>query len=391
MRSRIRSYVIVAAALTVLSALAATPADAGWWPTPAWARGSQARSMPAQIAAGLAAGAAARASASGPCGAGQVAVNSKAGLFCRHQVSDAPFPALPPTVVAAAAVQPRCYGNGVNGPRVHLVYGYVEGQPNRAGTLVPRILKEWVPAMEGNFRSASKEQGREIGVRYHAPGCKLVVDVIELPRDVNEAETFDEQTGIILDSLISEGYVGADNKPLLWLDAASAPATIGGGGAFCGVATQSIARFLPVTGDNPTPVNANDVGNLDAVPAVAIAFRNPSRAQDTQLRGRSRCWDGFTETHELLHTLGAVQFSAPHSDGGAHCSDGNDIMCDPNQVKVVSRCQSRIPLLDCGMDDYFAISPATGSYLSTHWNIANSRYLGDAIGIDAIPMVLPPI
>ena len=90
--------------------------------------------------------------------------------------------------------------------------------------------------------------------------------------------------------------------------------------------------------------------------------------------------------HELMHTLGAVQHSAPHSTG-EHCwddpaygFDGADIMCyDDHGVDIsyfYSRCPSTYPeTFDCGKDDYFNPFPAASSYLATHWNTARNIYL----------------
>ena len=89
------------------------------------------------------------------------------------------------------------------------------------------------------------------------------------------------------------------------------------------------------------------------------------------------CW--FTEIpmHEVGHTMGAVQYSAPHSTGtGGHCNQENDVMCyspdggDRNQT-VVQNCGG-IPRFDCGFDDYFDSQPEPGEYLSTHWNLGSS-------------------
>ena len=88
------------------------------------------------------------------------------------------------------------------------------------------------------------------------------------------------------------------------------------------------------------------------------------------------CW--FTEIpmHEVGHTMGAVQYSAPHSTGtGGHCNQENDVMCyapdggDRNQG-VAQNC-SGLPRFDCGYDDYFDSAPELGEYLSTHWNLGS--------------------
>jgi hypothetical protein len=92
------------------------------------------------------------------------------------------------------------------------------------------------------------------------------------------------------------------------------------------------------------------------------------------------CW-GYGEGHELMHNLGGVQTDAPHATAGFHCYDESDEMCydDDGSGPVVmqSICAGRDGrLFDCNHDDYFlAGTPATGTYLATHWNTYNSRFL----------------
>ncbi|MCA1834233.1 MAG: hypothetical protein ABR548_04965 [Actinomycetota bacterium] len=87
-----------------------------------------------------------------------------------------------------------------------------------------------------------------------------------------------------------------------------------------------------------------------------------------------------TMLHELAHTMGAVQLSAPHTTGAGHCTDGRDILCYNDGGRygrrfTTSRCSSEI--VDCGKDDYFNARPRSGTYLSNHWNLGSrlNRYL----------------
>src|SRR5262249_10572725 len=87
--------------------------------------------------------------------------------------------------------------------------------------------------------------------------------------------------------------------------------------------------------------------------------------------------------HELGHTLGAVQLSAPHSNGAGHCTDEADRLCqndDPPALPTTSVCTgpNDDDLLDCNNDDYFNAHPAAGSYLDTHWNLARSGFLASS-------------
>jgi hypothetical protein len=89
--------------------------------------------------------------------------------------------------------------------------------------------------------------------------------------------------------------------------------------------------------------------------------------------------------HEVLHTLGAVQPSAPHFSGGAHCYEIYDVMCYTpkdgtadvflRDCDIIGAAPNPGKPLDCGNDDYFNPSPAPGSYLAGHWNVYDSGFL----------------
>jgi hypothetical protein len=87
----------------------------------------------------------------------------------------------------------------------------------------------------------------------------------------------------------------------------------------------------------------------------------------------------------VLHTLGAVQSSAPHFSGGAHCYEIYDVMCYTpkdgtvdgflRNCEIIGEAPNPGKPLDCGNDDYFNPSPAPGSYLAGHWNLYDSGFL----------------
>jgi hypothetical protein len=115
------------------------------------------------------------------------------------------------------------------------------------------------------------------------------------------------------------------------------------------------------------------------------------------------CWSS-EEMHEILHNLGAVQATAPHTSGAYHCLDEYDIMCYPDHVDssgAFTNCigsngvqyacgQNGYPVyiapnctdpsfnyqLDCNKNDYFnAGTVSATNYLYNHWNVAHSPYM----------------
>lgn len=88
--------------------------------------------------------------------------------------------------------------------------------------------------------------------------------------------------------------------------------------------------------------------------------------------------------HEMTHTMGAVQGSAPNSTSAGHCTDGLDVMCYDDGSPEAAAYNPNVcapPALsiaynfDCHNDDYFSANPPAGSYLATKWNVYNSIYL----------------
>ena len=111
----------------------------------------------------------------------------------------------------------------------------------------------------------------------------------------------------------------------------------------------------------------------------------------------SGCWFGDTPMHETSHSMGAVQYGAPHSTGtGGHCTDDADVMCyspdggNLNQFGVTVSCDGAARF-DCGFDDYFDSAPEPGEYLDSHWNVGSplNRFLtftaADGAQIEPVP------
>ena len=125
--------------------------------------------------------------------------------------------------------------------------------------------------------------------------------------------------------------------------------------------------------DRPQATNYNN-GNAPAMFASVSAMGN--------------CWVDTVAAHELLHTLGAVQDTAPNATHYGHCTDEWDVMCyrdGQDTVELYYPCpKAHENLVDCNHDDYFSTNPPLGNYLRTHWNTATSAFL-DSGGKPSVP------
>ncbi len=245
-----------------------------------------------------------------------------------------------------------CIGDGTSGSRVQAVYVHAADLPDRYAEVVGSI-GQWAGEVSDIFRESAAETGGVRDVRWVTDaGCQLSVLDVEL--SANGDNSFDA----MVDELASRGLNRRDRHYLVWADAM----------VYCGIGDW---RDDDRAGSN----NANNGG-----PRYA--------------RVDTSCW-GLTnsvEAHELMHTFGAVQYSAPNSTGGGHCTDDYDRMCyaDGGGIPMTYPClATHERLFDCGHDDYFHTAPPAGSYLSNHWNAANSVYLYGAVAAPKPPKCNP--
>jgi hypothetical protein len=248
-----------------------------------------------------------------------------------------------PEAQAASAPDLVCEGDGTSGYRVQAIYARPADRADRSATVVPSI-PTWAAQADGAFADSAATMGGTRRLRFVTnPDCTLDVDVVTLSAAAgNSFQT-------MIQELRDLGYTSSDRKYLVWMDEV---------GSYCG-----IAQMYP--DDRSAQTNWNNGG-------IAMFARVDSA-----------CWghggsSSSTEAHELVHTLGGVQSSAPHATGNGHCTDEYDVMCyvDGQGVTMQYICpSSQAGLLDCGHDDYFHLAPTAGSYLATHWNVANNRFL----------------
>ena len=252
-----------------------------------------------------------------------------------------------------------CIGDGTSGKRVQVIYARAEDSPDHFDA-VRAMIPVWAAEASSVFDESAAQTGGSRRVRYvTTPGPECELDVDSVTVSAEGAELFDET----VKELLAAGYDSPSRKYMVFMDAH----------VLCGIGEVR---------DDERPGAAN-VSN--GVPGTALFSRI-----DETCWGRLGDWIS-AEAHELVHNLGGVQDQAPHSTGQFHCVDEYDAMCyqeGPFAPPLQFLCPpAEERLLDCGDDDYFSTAPPPGSYLATHWNVANSAFLTKA---SEPPSPVPP-
>jgi hypothetical protein len=237
-----------------------------------------------------------------------------------------------------AAVSVPCDGDGTSGRRVEVLY--VHGSTDRYNQYLQQFI-DWSVGMDNIYNASAAETGGQRHLRFVTQGSGTCQPVIRNVKVTDEQlRTFNGSiTGVR-----SAGYNRSDRKYVMFTDS----------NVYCG-----IGEF------------AGDETKSDS---------NRSNFGPSYGRVDSGCWDASTAAHELGHNLGAVNYGAPNTSNGGHCIDEWDVMCysdSPDYPAMVTKCADRShdELLDCNHDDYYSTNPAPGSYLATHFNVADNLYL----------------
>ncbi len=273
--------------------------------------------------------------------------------------------AVPQPGVAAAQAGIPCYGTGTDGFRVQLLYVRANGAADKSATYLPSFVN-WAANANTAFKDSAAKTGGVRNIRFVTDSsCNLSIPAVQV-----SFIGINSLSGLISE-LKAKGYNRSDRKYLAWVDTTAAN--------YCGIAEIYID-------DKPTTTPGVTTSNYsNGHPGVKGTFG----------RVDAPCWGkaDSVEAHELTHMLGGVQPSAPHATPKYHCRDESDRLCyvDESGLPMSQVCAlSNERLLDCNNDDYFSSNPPAGSYLATHWNVANNAFLAKTAPGSSPPPPPPP-
>jgi hypothetical protein len=258
---------------------------------------------------------------------------------------------------AAGVGYERCFGDGRGGERFQAIYARASDHSDQYATIVPYIRK-WAADADAVFMASAAPAGAIRHVRWlHDANCQPTVDHVVL------SPNGDDDLTTTVAELTALGYNDPSRKYVVWMDA----------NELCGVSSYyEDDRHGTENFNNGNPVAPATVSRID-----------------------NGCWglgdEGESiEAHEIMHALGSVMPTSPHSTILGHCTDDADRMCykDDLTIKLNVVCaSSEEALFDCRKDDYFNAAAAPVGYLADHWNTARSAFLSTTDGDDPLGIV----
>lgn len=274
-----------------------------------------------------------------PPGYEEVAVGDS--MQCAHP-DGVPFKSTRPTSFYAIEAEARaldCFGSGTDGNRLQAVF--VTDGPATLTSVDRSAISQGMVNVQSVYRTSSRAVADvDLVPRWvHSSDCEPSIEVVQVAPEALA------EFAATIQAVSDQGHNRPDRKYIMWTDSS----------VYCGIAAVSI--------DDSKTENRNDGHH----PGFARIDRG--------------CWgyQGSVIAHEVTHTLGAVQPTAPNATPYGHCTDEYDLMCyvDGPGVDTSIACSSQRGelLLDCNNDDYFHPDPPPGSWLYSHWNVADSSFV----------------
>jgi hypothetical protein len=257
-----------------------------------------------------------------------------------------------------------CVGNGRVGRRIRAFYGYPADTLPRAA-MFRAWIKQSIAAADANLDAQTPiSSGQHLRMYCQADRGVTVTSIELVPIGGDGVFTFGDVIASLGDRVL-HGLGGAD------IDAPRFTYVVFVDNVGCCYGPAGQAMFYR---DDRADPAANFNNQVAAGPRFAMVEVAGSSATGAHVF-----------LHEVGHTLGAVQDSAPHSSGAAHCYTSNDVMCYPDggpyfdgggtmQAVCGSMPGGQYPF-DCQGGDYYEVDPDAGSYLASAWNTADSGWL----------------
>lgn len=241
------------------------------------------------------------------------------------------------TTTPAATNSIVCDGDGQTGKRVQVLYVRAAGTASRFAQY-EASFRTWAAGVDTIYDASAQDTGGTRHLRYVTTAdCQVDVREVEVP--AGQLDDFSKN----ISALKTLGFNRTDRKYMIFAES----------NVYCGIGTFA--------GDDQA------------------SARNRSNTGPSYGRSDTGCWTAGVAAHELGHNLGAVSNSAPNSSKAGHCVDDYDVMCYKDApetvVKIVCSNRALEQRFDCNHDDYYSTDPEPGSYLASHWNVANNEFL----------------
>jgi hypothetical protein len=280
---------------------------------------------------------------------------STARLIADLAAQDAPAAGLVPAQAATAGTPGiACDGNGVDGNRVQAVYAY-RGTRDRYASVAP-LIRKYAAQVDAVYRYSASAMGGSRRVRW-ATTSTCVLTVLKVKVGANPEYDMDSWEA----QLAARGLNRTDRKYLVWMDQSA--------GYWCGLGDVWTSHNEKAPATNPNNRGASYA--YVAAPCWGQSAYSGANGHES------------SEAHELGHMLGSVLTGAPHKTASGHCWDEWDLMCyhagGDHAMRRLCGSMALNNRMDCHGDDYFNPKPKAGSWLASHWNVANSSFL---IGAD---------